>query len=263
MVLISGCSSDSDSGGTSTTNATITDDNAAALATAGTEGVKQAVNNDSYNPFSAAKTVSPSLAQKLTISVVQQASQDPALAGVSFCDTGTVTGFDTLGENGGTITYDQCVIAGATIDGTMVVTTTSSGDTFTYTIIADLTITYGSEVENIDYSSTCTYNQTSGAASCTYNSSATGIDGRTYSVSDISVSGDGFSGYTVSAKVTDPDHGIITVSTSAPVTFNCTNGQPDAGVIVVSDGTNSMTVTFNDCNSYSINFNGSTTTHNW
>lgn len=263
LVLInSGCSSDSGSG-SSITNATITDDNAVDLATAGTEGVKQAVNNDSYNPFAAAKTANPSLAQKLTVSVAQQASQDPALA-TNFCETGSVIGFDTLGENGGTITYDKCVIGGATIDGTMIVITKSSGDTYTYTITADITITYLNEVENFDYSASCTFNQTSGTASCTYNSTALGIDDRNYSVSNISVGGDGISGYTVSATVTDPDHGNITISTSTPVTFNCTNGQPDSGEIIVSDGSRSMTVTFiDDCNSFSINFNGSTTTHNW
>lgn len=261
-VLISGCSSDSGSSGI--TNATITDDNSVDLATAGTEGVKQAVSNDSYNPFAAAKTANPSLAQTLTVSVAEQASQDPSFATTNFCETGSVIGFDTLGENGGTITYDKCVIGGATIDGTMVVITKSAGDTYTYTITADITITYLSEVESFDYSATCTFNQTSGAASCTYNSAALGIDDRKYSVSNISVDGNGISGYTVSATVTDPDHGNITISTNKPVTFNnCPNGQPDSGEIVVSDGTRSMTVTFNDCDSFSINFNGSTTTHNW
>lgn len=260
--IVASCSSSSDSG--SNNNAEITADNMEALATAGTEGVKQAVNSDNLSPF--AQINNPSLAQQITVSAVQQASQRPTLAEGDFaiCDTGSVSGFDSIDENGGTITYDTCVIGDVTINGTMIITASSSGDILTYSITADITFTSLEGVENVDFSSTCTINQSTGATSCTYDSTALGIDGRTYSVSDISVTGDDFSGYSVSATITDPDHGVITITTTTPVTFvGCSNGQPDSGVIVISDGTDTMTVTYIDCTSFSIDFNGSTTTYDW
>jgi hypothetical protein len=262
ITLTTACSS---GGGDSTpaiVNATITDENAQDLATAATEGIKQAVNSDSYTPF--AKTDNESPIEKVTVLAAQQASQQPALAeDFNFCETGSVSGFDTLGQTGGTVTYDQCVIAGATIDGTMVISTSTSGSTTTYSIIANFTISYLSEVETINYTATCTLDQNAGTTSCSFSSSGSGIDGRTYTVSNIDIDGNEFTGYTVSATVTDPDHGNITISTSTPVTFNCTNGQPDAGDITVSDGSNTMTVTFIDCTSFSLTFDGSTTTYNW
>ena len=261
ITLTTACSSDS--GTSAVANASISDANAQELAIAATEGVKQAVNSDSYTPF--AKTNNESPIEKVTVLTAQQASQEPALAeDFNFCETGSVSGFDTLGQNGGTITYEQCVIAGATIDGTMVISTSTSGSTTTYSIIANFTISYLSEVETINYSANCTMDQNAGTTSCSFNSSGTGIDGRTYTVSNIDIDGDYFTGYTVSATVTDPDHGNITITTNTPVTFNCSNGQPDAGKITVSDGTNTMTVTFiDDCTSYSVDFNGSTVTYNW
>lgn len=261
ITLTTACSSGGDST-PAVKNATISDENAQDLATAATEGVKQAVNSDSFTPF--AKTNNESPIEKVTVLTAQQASQEPALAeDFNFCETGSVSGFDTLGENGGTITYDQCVIAGATIDGTMIISASTSGSITTYSIIANLTFSYLSEVETINYSATCTLDQNAGTNSCSFNSSGSGIDGRTYTVSNIDIDGSEFTGYTVSATVTDPDHGNITISTSTPVTFNCANGQPDAGEITVTDGSNTMTVTFIDCTSFSLTFDGSTTTYNW
>jgi hypothetical protein len=260
IALMSACSSDS--GTTAIPNATISDANAQSLAIAGTEGVKQAANSSSFMPL--AKTNKPSLVQELTVSLAQHNVHEPAqAANPNFCETGSVTGFDTLSENGGTITYNECVLGGATINGTMIISISTSGDITTSTVIADLTVSYLDKVESFDFSAACTINQTSGATSCTYNSNAPGIDGRTYSVTDISVSGNSVSGFTVSATITDPDNGNITISTTTPVTLNCPDGQPDSGEIVVSDGTNSMTVTYIDCDNYSINFNGSTTTYTW
>lgn len=259
VLLNAACSSDS--GSPSSQNATISDANIEELAIAGTEGIKQAVNSSSFTPF--AKTDNPSLAQELTVSLAQQNTAEPSLAtDPNFCESGNVTGFDTLNQNGGTITYDDCVFSGSTINGTMIIAISSSGDTTTSIINADLTISYLGEVESFDYSATCTFNQASSATSCTFNSQALGIDGRTYSVSNVIVS-NGISGFSVSATVTDPDNGNINISTTTPVTLICQSGQPDSGVIVVSDGTNSMTVTYIDCNSYSIDFNGSTTTYTW
>jgi len=255
-------------GGGGPGGATLSADNAQALAIAGTEGVKQAVNNSDSSSFFFAKTGNQSPVQKLTVLAAQQASQGPALASdvFNFCESGSVTGFDTFTQSGsGTITFTNCVMEGATVNGTMTITSSVSGDIMTLSMNANLTVVEQGETETINYSATCTFDQVNITSSCTYDGSVTdtGFDGRTYSVSDIEVSGDDSNGYTVSATVTDPDHGVITITTTTPVTLNCSNGQPDAGVIVVSDGSNTMTVTFSGCSGYSIDFNGSTTTYTW
>lgn len=267
IVLAAACSSGGSSAPSGPSNATISADNVQALATAGTEGVKQAAANSNASLF--AKTVNQSPVQKITVLLAQTASQDPALASdvssiSSMCIAGNITGFDTIGASGGTVNFNACDTGYGVIDGTMTVTSSTSGNVTTYTISANLTVSYMGNVETIKYSSTCTFDQSAGTQSCTYNSSGSGIDGRTYDVSDIKVSGDGASGYTVSATVTDPDNGVITIRTTTPVRFgSCTNNQPESGVIEVSDGTNTMTVTFNDCDSYTIDFNGTTTTYTW
>lgn len=267
--FIAGCSSSDDGvAGGGTTAADITAVNMEALATAGTEGVKQAVNSNSV-PLSFAKVSKASPVQSLTVSLAQTASQDPKFVIEDFssiCNGGGTATADG-NESNVTITFINCIIGGIVMNGTVNVTTTVSGNTTTIALnYTNFSVTFDGKTETFDLQATCT-NTDNGdgtfTSSCTFDSEALGIDGRTYTVSDISVSGDSLTGYTVSATITDPDHGIITMTTTTPVTFNCTNGQPDAGVIVVSDGTDTMTITYIDCNSFSIDFDGSTTTFSW
>lgn len=267
--LITGCSSSDDGGGT--TSAEITAENMEALATAGTEGVKQAISTNDI-PLSFAKVAKTSPVQSLTVSLAQTVSQDPKLLVENLSTEICVGGGSAIAdgtESNFTIIFTNCTITGGIVfDGTVNITTSVSGSTTTISLnYISFTVTFDGETETFDLQATCTTTDNSDgtfSSSCTFDSEALGIDGRTYSVTDISVSGDSFTGYTVSATVTDPDNGIITITTSTPVTFNnCPNGQPDAGAIVVSDGTNTMTVTYNDCNSFSIDFDGSTTTFFW
>lgn len=257
IIMLSACSSDD--GGSS--NATISAENAQSLAIAGTEGVKQAINNDSISLF--AKTDGNSPIESHTIALAQQVSHDPKLAEIpDFCDSGSVD--QTFTDTSGTITYSECDIGGVIFNGTASITSSTAGSITTFSIsYSNFTVTYDGVAESIDLSVTCVSDTNAGTTSCTYNSTAPGIDGRTYSVSNIIVSGNNISGYTISATVSDPDHGNIVITTSSSVTLTCSNGQPDSGSITVSGGTSSMVVTYIDCNSYSIDFNGSTTTYNW
>lgn len=259
VIILPACSSDDGSGGTS--NASLSAENAQSLAIAGTEGVKQAVNNDSVSPFAKTDTGTP--LESHTVSLARQLSQEPQLAEIAdFCDTGSVD--QTYTESSGTITYNSCEISGVIFNGTASITSTTAGSVTTFSITySNFTVTFGDVIETVDLSISCTSDSNAGSISCTYNSTAAGIDGRTYSVSNIVVSGDNFIGYTISATVTDPDNGNVTITTSSPVTLTCSNGQPAYGSITVSDGSNSMLVTYIDCNSYSIDFDGSTTTYNW
>ncbi|MCW9012329.1 MAG: hypothetical protein OQL06_01000 [Gammaproteobacteria bacterium] len=158
-------------------------------------------------------------------------------------------------------TFTDCVVSEygttTTINGVL----TISGSQSQITLTANITATENSVTETFSFAGTCEFNGTTIGA-CTYSSTFTGIDGRTYSIANVSVSGNPSAGYSVSGTVTDPDHGSITIATNQPVTFNCTNGNPDSGQITIT-GDGSATVTFNSCTSFTVTFNGNGTSHNW
>ncbi len=260
ITLGTACSSGGGGGG----DAEITDENLEELATAGTEGVKQAVNNNSA-PLPFARKNTSSTVESLTVSLAQKVSQNPKFEVLNLsdiCDGGGSASFDG-DENGGSITYSACDIGGVVVSGTAKFKSSTSGSTTKFTIeYIDFTITFNGITETIDLKATCTI--TDSSVSCSYESEALGIDGRTYEVSDITISGNSSSGYTVGCVVDDPDNGDITITTTTPITFNCPNGQPDNGAIVITDGDdNTATITFIDCDNYSVDFNGSTTTFTW
>lgn len=264
LLINTACSSSDDGGGSSA--ATITDANSQALAIAGTEGVKQAVNGNSFLPF--ARIDNASATGDFTVALAQQISQAPSLAveSVPICDSGTAIITIDESTGSGSFVLTDCDIGGAIANGTATFTSSTAGSITTTTItFVDFTVTYDGVTETIDLTSTCTIDTSTSSASvsCTTSSTALGIDGRTYSVSDVSITGDDTSGYSVSATVTDPDHGVVTITTTIPVTFDCSTGQPNAGEIVVSDGSNTLTVTFNSCTSYTVTFNGVANIYSW
>lgn len=259
---LAACSSD-DSGGGSAGNATITADNQEQLATAGTEGVKQGRNNSELNVL-AARTPGGDPVRKLSATISSRGPMAEEIPGICV-DGGSVDATGT--ETNAVITFSNCNIGGGLVmDGVVTTTSSASGSVTTTTLTyTNFTVSFQGETETINLTATCT-TDTSGASvtsSCSYDSTGTGVDGRTYTVTNVTVSGDDFNGWSVSATITDPDNGQITITTNTPVTFNCTNGQPDSGSITVSDGSSTMTVTYNDCDSFTVDFDGSTTTYNW
>jgi len=256
-MLLAGCSS---GGGAS--KATITADNAKDLAVAGTEAAKSATKSDNLSPF---KTGSGTEFNTKSFSkqIMQQAF-DGELE-FNICSTGTATfTVDTpqgSPTSSNSMVFVDCVISDdfstATINGSITMTATSNSATLN----AQLTISENDIVETVTFSGTCSMsNGVLGA--CSFSSSFVGIDDRTYISSNISVSGNSSSGFSVSGSVTDPDFGVVTISTPTPVLFNCTNGNPGSGEIIVS-GDGSATVTFNDCDSFTVTHNGSPTNYNW
>ena len=262
IILTTSCSSDGGAG--VSTNATISDTNAQALAIAGTEGVKQAVDSDTVSPF--AKINNTSTTGDFTVALAQQLSADPKLAEqtIDICEFGNVIMNINESNGSGSIAYNSCVIGDSLINGSANFTSSKVGSITTTTVtFVDLTITFNGETETIDMSATCIFNSDTASMSCSYNSTALGIDGRTYSVSNVTVTGDNLSGYSVSATISDPDHGNITISTGSPITLNCSNDQPGSGSIIITDGSNSMTVTFNSCSSYTVTLNGNSNLYDW
>ena len=257
-------------GGGGPGTAEITDANSKDVAVAGAEATKAATDSDEVPlAFKTGSTGYPTNALDVLDLGKQIAANLNAIEDYSdLCDvSGTLTinvpDNVTASSYTATATYNNCTVSGyggynATINGTITV----SGNNSTFSISANLSITADGETESFTYSATCTSSGSSSLDSCTYSSSFTGDDGRSYSMSGITVSGDDTSGYTVSGRVTDPDHGVVTIATTTPVRFNCSNGNPSEGVITVT-GNATVTVTFIDCDTFSVTFDGVTTPYNW
>ncbi|MEW8506895.1 MAG: hypothetical protein AB2598_09315 [Candidatus Thiodiazotropha sp.] len=64
---------------------------------------------------------------------------------------------------------------------------------------------------------------------CSSSSDFTGIDGRTYRVTEIDVADDGDSVFTASGRIYDPFHGHVDITTDVPFTIDCENGRPGSG----------------------------------
>ncbi len=259
-LLLVGCGSDGGSSGPA--NATITDANKVDLAVTGTEAAKQAANGDKVpTNFKATRSraelldLSASIAAKLSAKTQDVAIPQPCSGG------GTVDFVFTTSTS--SINYANCNEGGVIFNGSAVITSTTAGDTTTVSIdYNNFTVNFNGEIESVDLSISCTTITGTPETNCTYNSTALGIDGRSYSVSNISVTGDEFSGYNISATATDPDHGNITIDASL-VTFNCPDGSPDSGSIVITAGSATATVTFINCDEFSILFEGAAETFMW
>jgi len=168
---------------------------------------------------------------------------------------------DTLSQTeNGTVTFNNCeFFAGTGTNGTVSVSASGSTITLSYT---NFSIAFGGITETVSFAMTCT---TSGTISCSMNSSITGIDGRTYAISNVSVSGNSTSGYNATATVTDPDHGIISINASL-VKFDCpapNDGRPSTGTITFSSNGKSGSVTFTSCTNYTVTAEGVANPYSW
>lgn len=247
-----------------TSKASISDTNAQSLSVSSTEAAKSA---NSANSFSSFKTGTNSFDAKAFIKKSAESAIQSNAIDVSegICSSGTVS-IDGIDENTDvnsnlnlTIRYGNCTISDLAppvmVNGTASFQGQLNG-TFTLTY-SNFTVTSNGMTETINMTITCSQ------TSCSTSSDFTGSDGRSYRLENFDISGSEFSGYSVSGRVYDPEYGYIDISTTTPITFNCSNGFPGTGVIEFSDGTNAGNIAFNDCFSYSVTFNGSTVTYSW
>jgi hypothetical protein len=258
-----GCSSSSSGGGSSEpVNASINSANAKSLATAATEGAKMAGDSDNASQFSF-RSASRNKIEELSESLAREYALIPTNV-PDICTTGGVS-IDTLPNGDNILDYQLCEIGGATADGQVVLNIDVDGDITTISLsYVNFSVTIDADTTVIDSSAVCVTNTTTLSVSCTYSSDIAGIDGRTYSISGLSVSGDSIAGYSVSATINDPDYGLITISTLNPVLLDCTNGQPSTGDIQFTDADGVLvTITFNDCSSFTVTYDGVATMYNW
>ncbi|MFT5400850.1 MAG: hypothetical protein ACI822_000835 [Gammaproteobacteria bacterium] len=265
--VVSACGGGGGGGGGSVSNATIDSANAEKLGIAATEGVKTAalVDLSAGLGFRSSagvdlRTLNETLASRI-------AARTDNLSTILCTGTGGGTAIlDTDDTGSGTFVITNCDLGGGlVINGTMTISVVQGSTTTSVAVnFNNFTVTDGSETNTFSFSSNCTVNNSTSATTCTYSSSVAGIDGRSYTVSGASVTGNDSSGYTVSATVIDPDHGRLTISTVTPVKFNCPDNQPSSGEIQFTDDAGVVvTVTYNDCATFTVSYSGTSTIYNW
>lgn len=240
----------------STSQATINSTNTPTFTKASADATANDLN--SSNIPGAFKSSNKMMAvQSKTSSMLQQAT----VSGI--CDTGSV---DVSGnQSGGSIQYSNCSITDIT--GTIIVNGTatySSSNNFvdfslTYTNFA---ITYttvngtvSDTIENMSIS--CTNN----GMSCTISSDFTGSDGKIYRVANFEVTGS--NPYMITGRIYHPNHGYVEISGTV-TTSTCGNiDRPTSGSMTITGANGTASITFNDCNSFSVDINSSVTTANW
>jgi hypothetical protein len=262
IASLAACGSDDDdttagTGGTTTGAATISSTNSQDLAIAATESTKQGITADSAGLFG--KTSGNQFdMQALSEKLAERRYEATTYS--SLCTQGGSVE-DTINASAGnaTLVFTNCAMEGVTLNGTMTMTTSQDGTTFTleYTNFSVMT---SLGTETVDFTMTCDI--TTGSYSCTTSSSINGIDGRTYTISGSTVTGNSTSGYNVTAEVVDPEHGTISIN-AANVLFDCADGRPSTGTISFSAGGSTGTVTFDSCTAYTVTINGSVDSYTW
>ena len=286
LLLLQACGGGGGGGGSSssaisysglTTEARVEGSNAESLSTAAASGAAQSVVADSAGGILVPRSViqaeaklvevSPRIAQWIVGASNLYSAKTVVLSG-EICDAGGTAIADTNdAETVGTIVFTNC---GILIDATEViyltgtvdyVITLAGGAVDSLSMTFNVTATYAGESAALNLSLNCV--DLSGSASCTVRSDFVGVDGRIYRVMDITVTPSG-SGYYVNATVYDPDHGRVDMTTTAPLAFDCPNGVPSTGTVVIS-GTDSTSGTINlvSCSEFNVTVDGVSNTYYW
>jgi hypothetical protein len=268
VVVACGGGSSGDANNDSSTSklARINAGNAEQLGAAAAEGAKQAEKkataaNVGFRP-SGELTVASVSHDLVTRIAGRTANLTPAV----YCNPGSAT--ETFNDDGSTsVNFVTCDLFGqgsTILDGLVTASSSVSGDIITVKLAyVGFIIRIGSEESILDFEASCDTNNLTGATSCTF-PDVVGYDGRVYDFSEVSVDGDEFSGFSITATIVDPDHGRFTIATTTPIQFTCSNGQPFPGALQFTDGAGVLvTVTFIDCDSYAVSYNSTTAVYYW
>ncbi|MBT8435882.1 MAG: hypothetical protein KJP11_00795 [Gammaproteobacteria bacterium] len=271
MVAATACSSSGSSDGDSNSNqvpqARINSGNAEQLGVSATEAAKQSVLHNTTSGLgfkSAAKPGIGSISSELSKNFARRTASIP----VPGLDCGAGSADETANPDGSTtVIFINCDLLGLGVlvfNGTVLANTSTSGNTTTVDLdYTNFTIDDGVSIVTLDMQASCATDNTTMQTSCTF-SDLVGFDGRTYNFSSATVTGDQFSGYFVSATIIDPDHGSFSIVTTGPILFACANGQPNTGEIQFTDDAGVLvTVTFNDCASYTVSYSGTSEIYFW
>jgi hypothetical protein len=100
---------------------------------------------------------------------------------------------------------------------------------------------------------------------CIFSFDFSGYNDRIYRLTDISVTGDGDTAYTVSGRIYDPAHGYIEVTTEVPFTLECPGEHPGVGRLNFTGANEtSGSIEYISCDEYVITTSdGVSTTYQW
>lgn len=168
----------------------------------------------------------------------------------------------------GTITFTNCRIDDG--NGSVIVMTGTVDFTFTLvnnevdsmSLNYNVSVSYEGETAGVNLRISCV--DMTGARSCSITSDFVGLDNRVYRVTNITVSGSAYSGYYVDATVYDPVHGYVSLTTTAPLLFDCPTGVPSTGsVVITGSNSSSATVSFDSCSQFTVTVSGLGETFYW
>jgi hypothetical protein len=259
----------------STAEATIDASNAKELATGAASGSQQAVASDALpnfamrpqpTPMTKLGEVTPRIAQWIGQLRSSNAAKSVDLTD-ELCDAGGSANAQTNdAETQGSINFNNCAMSdleGGTIviDGAVTFSVNTSADSLS--AVYRVTVSYLGDTQAINMTLACSSISTT-SASCAMTSDFEGIDGRVYRIADLSVSGSEASGFYVSMSFYDPDHGQVEITTTQPLTYDCTEAVPGSGMLTLSGANgSSATVSFDNCGSYTVTVDGVGTTYDW
>jgi hypothetical protein len=244
--------------------------NAEQLGIAATEGAKQSVQYQSvanlgFRP--AGKSGFDIVSEKLSLHYAERTAAAPAPPD---CVSGSAVEFNNP-DGSTTVTFSNCIIdlglgpdLVLEIDGVVESWTTVTGNLTTVDLVYDnFSLDLAGDITLLNLEVSCTTDNATTQTSCNFPGTP-GIDGRVYVFSDASVSGDELSGYSIRVAIDDPDHGSFVVDTTTPILFGCGNGQPSSGALQFTDGAGVLvSVTFNDCASYTVSYSGTSAMFLW
>lgn len=257
--------------------AAINSSNASTLSTKSTEGVNEAINVETagdgipfavsinsgssdlaYNISNIAGDLATNLnAANLPSGLVLSATElNNQIGGSDFCG-GTVTVPDNFNPASGlnlTMTFNAlCYNDGTTqltMTGALVFTETASTITVQFT---NFNVIFPTASGTANETFNATISCDTSFINCSLSTDFVGLDGVTYRLSNVSVTGTAASGYTVSATFFHATHGSVSISTNVAISYGTCGIYPDNGEIVLTGGSGAITVTFNGDCTYSVN----------
>lgn len=239
-----------------TSEASLTADNQQDLAEATALGSAQAVSGDSLPTAALAAAGNSETLLRLTEKTIMMNTLPVAAEDVSqgVCTQGGSATVNS-GQTTTVITYNQCDTGFGVFSGKATLTSASDGSfSISY---RNFTITVDGETETLNATVSC-----DAQANCSIVSDFTAANGKTYRVENSVVSGNSSSGYSIQARVYEPQHGYVNFS-ATNVTFNCSNGYPGAGSLSFVSASQTVTVSFDSCNGYTLTIDGVATSYTW
>ena len=74
---------------------------------------------------------------------------------------------------------------------------------------------------------------------------------------------DNFTVTSAAGTIILPNNEYVTITTNADIVFDCPNGKPSSGAISAQGAGETASITFNDCATYTVNYNGVDTVYSW